>query len=226
MKTVLVVLFLVACLAGAGYYGLPIMIEKETSRLASELGEVQQRLQKAEAFIRTEEEARKIMQLAPDADAQKIITAVNALSSKVSSVENSLGKGIASTDEAVKEQKAAIEKALKNQADTIDKLDKETQVKLQKIMLDAAMADVRGHIAKARTDLLSKNIATAKTELELIASIFATLKISVSSENKKSIEDLEATLKKARSEVDADLPAAINRVDLLWYDMSKLLRKG
>jgi len=226
MKTALVVLLLVAFIAGAGYYGLPIVVEQETRGLKSEIGDLKQRLQKAEEFIKSEEEARKVTQLQPDADVQKIIRAVNSLSSRVTSFENSVGKGIASTDESIKNQKEATEEALKKQTEAIDKLNRETQAKLQKIMLDAAMANIRGHIAKARTDLLSKNIATAKTELELIGSIFETLKTSVSSENKKGIEELEAILKKARSEVDADLPAAINRVDLLWYEMSKFLRKG
>lgn len=172
------------------------------------------------------EEESKAALLQPDADAQKIIKAVNALSSKLTYLENSFSKGMASTDEAMKRQKAATEETFKKQSEAIDKLNKETQAKLQKIMLDAKMANIRGHIAKARTDLLAKNIATAKTELELIDVVFETLKTSTSDENKKTIEELQSTLKKARTEIDTDLPAAINRVDLLWHEMSKLLRKG
>jgi len=226
MKTMFVVLLLVAFFVGAGYYGLPIVLEKETSGLKAEIGDLQQRLQKAEEFMRNEEEARKVAALPPGADAEKIIRAVNSLASRVASLENALGKGMASTDESIRKQQSATEEALKRQTEAIERLNRETQARLQKIMLDAAMANVRGHIAKARADLLSKNIATAKTELELISSIFETLKNSSSGENKKNIEELEAILKKARAEVDTDLPAAINRVDLLWYEMSKLLRKG
>lgn len=226
MKTILVVILLVAFLAGAGYYGLPIMVQKETSGLKSEIADVKQKLQKAEEYIRNEEEAKKVTQLQPDADAQKIIKSVNALSLKTASIETSLAKVIAATNESIKGQMAETAEALKKQSEALEKLNKETEVKLQKIMLAAAMANIRGHIAKARTDLLSKNIATAKTELELIGSIFETLKNSVSSENKKIIEELDAILKKARSEIDADLPSAINRVDRLWHEMSKLLRKG
>jgi molecular chaperone GrpE (heat shock protein) len=93
-------------------------------------------------------------------------------------------------------------------------------------MFDAKMANIRGYIAKARTDLQSKNIATAKTELELIDQVFETLKASATDENKKIIEGLQSTLKKAKTEIDTDLPSAINRIDLLWHEMSKLLRKG
>ena len=213
MKTIFVVLLLVSFFAGAGYYGLPIVVEKETRGLKSEVGNLKQRLEKAEEFIRNEEEAGKIGQLQPTADAQKIIKAVNALSSKVTSLENSFAKNIVSTDELIKKQ-----------TETVDKLKKETQAKLQKIMLDAAMANIRGHIAKARTDLLSKNITTAKTELDLIGTIFEALKSSAPIENRKNIEELEAILRNARADVETDLPAAISRVDLLWYEMSKLLR--
>ena len=226
MKTMLIVLLLVSFLAGAGYYGLPIMLQKETSGLKSDINDLKQKLQKAEDFIRNEEEARKAGQLQPDADAQKIIRSVNFFSSRATALENSLAKGLASADEAIKTQKAATEEALKKQSEALEKLNRETQAKLQKIMFDSSMANIRGHIAKARTDLLSKNNATAKTELEQISSIFETLKTSVSNENRKVIEELDATLRKARSEIDADLPSAISRVDLLWHEMSKLLRKG
>jgi len=226
MKTMLIVLVLVSFLAGAGYYGLPIMLQKETSGLKSDVNDLKQKLQKAEEFIRNEEEARKAGQLQPDADAQKIIRSVNALSSRAAALENSLAKGLASADEAIRAQKAATEEALKRQSEALEKLNRETQAKLQKIVFEAALADIRGHIAKARIDLLSKNNATAKTELEQIGAIFETLRTSVSNENKKIIEELDATLKKARSEIDTDLPSAISRVDLLWHEMSRLLRKG
>ena len=47
-----------------------------------------------------------------------------------------------------------------------------------------------------------------------------------SDENKKAIEELQSTLKKARAEIDTDLPAALNRIDLLWHEMGKLLKKA
>jgi F0F1-type ATP synthase membrane subunit b/b' len=75
---------------------------------------------------------------------------------------------------------------------------------------------------KARGDLQYKNIGTAKTELNLIAEAFEKAKTSTTDENKKAIEELQGILKKALSEIDADLPAAINRIDLLWYEMGKL----
>ncbi|MEK6671880.1 MAG: hypothetical protein AABY42_00195 [Nitrospirota bacterium] len=216
MKATMAIVLIIAVFLGAGLYGF---MEKKTSGLRAEIQNLKQRLQKME-------EESKAAPLQPDADTQKIIKSVNSLSAKVVSLENALTKNMASNDEALKRQKAATEEALKKQTEAIDKLNKETQAKLQKIMFDAKMANIRGHIAKARTDLLSKNIATAKTELELIDEVFEASKTSVSDENIKTIGDLQTTLKKARTEIDADLPAAISRVDLLWHEMSTLLRKG
>lgn len=129
-------------------------------------------------------------------------------------------------DETIKKQKSATEETMKKQAEAIDKINKDTKAVTQKIMFDAAIANIRGHILKARGDLLYKNIGTAKNELDLISEGFEKAKTSATDENKKVIEELQGILKKARAELDTDLPAAINRIDLLWYEMGKLLKKG
>ncbi|MEW6738597.1 MAG: hypothetical protein ACOYU2_09310 [Nitrospirota bacterium] len=216
MRAIIVVLVI---FLAAGYFGLmSILVEKEAGKLRSEIQDLRQRLQKIE-------EESKAAPLQPDADYQKIIKTVNAVYHKLNALEDAFKKEMSATSEAMKNQGKASEDALKKQSETIDKLNKETQAKLQKIMFDARMANIRGHIAKARTDLLSRNIATAKNELELIDGVFEALKASVSEEDRKAIEELQATLRKAQSEIDVNLPAAINRIDLLWHEMSKLLRK-
>ncbi|MBM4140292.1 MAG: hypothetical protein FJ242_02190 [Nitrospira sp.] len=88
------------------------------------------------------------------------------------------------------------------------------------------MASIRGHILKVKVDLVAKNIGSAKNELSLIDEAFEKAKTSASDENKRIIEELQVTLRKARADIDIDLPAAINRIDLLWHEMSKLLRKA
>lgn len=225
MKTVLFVVLLFVLFAAAAYYGLPVLIERETGGLRSEVQDLKQRLEKIEAFIKAEEEARKITELKPIADMQTVIRAVNTLSLKLTSLEKSFNKGTSETNEILKRYKATTEEVFKKQAGDIDKLTKDIQSRLHKIMFDTKMASIRGHVAKARADLLSRNIATAKTELEVINEVFETLKNTLSDENRKTIEELQSTLKKARSEIDTDLPATINRVDLLWHEMGKLLRK-
>lgn len=226
MKTVLVIILLIAAFVAAGYYGLPILIEKETAVLKSEVQDVKQRLQKIEEFIKSEEEARKVTQLKPDADLQHVIKAVNAISSRVAHLDDSFKKDMSIVDETIKKQKSATEETMKKQAEAIDKINKDTKAVTQKIMFDAAIANIRGHILKARGDLLYKNIGTAKNELDLISEGFEKAKTSATDENKKVIEELQGILKKARADLDTDLPAAINRIDLLWYEMGKLLKKG
>jgi hypothetical protein len=87
------------------------------------------------------------------------------------------------------------------------------------------MALIRGHILKARVEISSKNVGTARSELDLINDLLTEAKSSASGKNKEVIEELRGSLKKARTEIDIDLPAALNKIDLLWYEMSRLLRK-
>ncbi len=46
MKTVLIIIILIAAIIGAGYLGLPLLIKKETAGLGSEVQDMKQRLQK------------------------------------------------------------------------------------------------------------------------------------------------------------------------------------
>jgi len=218
MKTVLVVIILVAVVAGIGYFGLPVLINKETAVLRADVQDLKQRLQKME-------EESKAAPLKPDANVHEVIRDVNAIFHKMNSLESSFQKGISATNETIKNQKMAIEDSLRKQAETIDKMNKEFDARTHKIMFDARMANIRGHILKARVEIVAKNVGTAKNELDIINDAFEGAKASASDENKKTIEELQTTLKKARAEIDTDLPAALNRIDLLWHEMGKLLRK-
>jgi hypothetical protein len=218
MKTFIIILVIILILAGVGYLGLPIIIQKETAGLMTDVQDIKQRLQKME-------EESKAAPLPPDADVQKVIKTVNAIHVKTLSLEDSLNKSISITDETIKKQKTINEEALKKQGEEIANIDKETKVKIQGIMFDATMANIRGHILKARVELVAKNVGTAKTELDLINDLFSKAATVASEENKKSIRELQASLQKARTEIDTDLPAALNKIDLLWYEMSRLLRK-
>ncbi len=221
MKTGVGIIFLIAliiAMAGIGYFGLPFLIEKENIGLRADIQDLKQRLQKIE-------EESKAAPLKPEADVQKVIKTVNAIYHKVNSLEDSFKKGMSETNEAIKIQGKATEEALKKQAEALDKVNKETQTKIQGIMFDAAMANIRGHLLKARVEIAAKNVGIAKSELDLIDGLFIKTAEVASDENKKTIKELQGILKKARAEIDTDLPAAINRIDLLWYEMGKLLRK-
>lgn len=216
MKTVLIVLFLFIAVIGAGYFGLPVLINKETAGLRSEVQDVKQRLQKVEEFT-------QVAPLQPDADFPKVVKTLNALYARVAKLEDSFKKDISATNESLKNQKLNTEETEKKLSETIDKMNKDVNARMQKIMFDARMANIRGHVLKARVEIVSKNVGTAKNELYLINEAFEGAKTLASDDNKKVIEELQATLKKAKAEIDNDLPSALNRIDLLWHEMGKLL---
>jgi len=218
MKTVLVVIILIAVIVSAGYFGLPVLIEKKTAALSADVQDLKQKLQKME-------EESKIATLQPDADAQKIIKAVNSIASKVTTLEDSFKKGMSTTDEMIKKQKTATEEAFKKQSAAIDKIAKDTGVKIQRSMFNALMATIRGNVLRVKVELAAKNIGTSKNELELISETFEKAKTLATDENRRVIDELQGILRKAKAEIDTDLPSAINRIDLLWNEMSKLLRK-
>jgi hypothetical protein len=218
MKTIIIIILFIVAFAAAGYFGLPIIIEKETAVLKSDVQDLKLRIQKIE-------EESKAAPLKPDADLQQVIKAVNAVSSRVASLDDSVKKDMSGVDETIKKQKSTTEEALKKQSEAIDRINNETKVITQRIMFDATMANIRGYILKARGDLQYRNIGTVKTELDLISEAFEKVKTTATDENKKIIEELQGIVKKAKAELDTDLPAAINRIDLLWYEMGKLLKK-
>jgi hypothetical protein len=63
-------------------------------------------------------------------------------------------------------------------------------------------------VLKARIEIIAKNIANAKTELDLIDELFSGIIASAPEESKKTIIDLQVSLKRAKSEIDTDLPSA------------------
>lgn len=226
MKTVIPLIFVILLLLAFGYFGLPILVDKETVQLRSDMQALQQKVQKIEEFIQGEEDARKSTQLTPDADLQKVIRTVNAFASRVAVLEDTRKKDVSDIDNKLKEQRETQETALSKQTERIASINQETKSSAQKIEFDAAMANIRVHILKAREDLLYKNIGTAKAEFILISEALEKIKNSASEENRKMIEELQRILISAKNEVDSDLPAATNKIDLLWHEMGKLLKKS
>ncbi len=222
MKTILTLIVLIAFFAGVGYYGLPILIGKETGGLKKEVQDLRQRMQKIEEFVRKEEEAQKVVPLQPDTDVGQVIKTVNSISLQLTSLE----KRIIETDEAIKKSQSAGEEALKKQTDDITTINKEIQAQIQKIRFNTVMASMRGQLLKARMDIVSKNIGTAKAELDLLSDAYEKAKAEGSEERRKTLEELQGILNKAKAEIDTDLPAASNRIDILWHEMGTLLRKG
>src|SRR5574337_698475 len=225
MKTAVVVITMAVVFAVVGYVGLPILIQKENRGLKSDVSDIQQRLDNMEEYIKKEEEAKKADHLPRDADVQRIIKTVNTVLAKVTTLEDSYKKELSAVTEHLKQQGAITEEALKKQSENLDTTSKEIRSGLQRVVFNVAMATVRGNLIKVQMELKSKNVGIAKTEIDLIYEIFEKTKATASDDQKKAIEELQGALKKAKDEMDTNLPAAINRVDLLWHEMGKLIRK-
>jgi hypothetical protein len=210
MKAILIVIILIAVGTVVGYFGIPILIEKENAVLKTDVADLKQRLQKIE-------DESKAAPLEPDARIHNVIRTVNALYSKAESLEKSMKENVSKADKTMEDQKSSLEGTMKKLKEDVDTINKDTKSVVQNIKFDASMANIRGHILKARAD---------KTELDYISEAFEKVKTTASDENKKIIEELQGILKKAKTEIDNDLPAAMNRIDLLWHEMGKLLRKA
>lgn len=218
MRNVLTVIILIGVLIAAAFFGIPLLIDKRTADMRSEVQDLRQRLQKIE-------EQSKVAPLPPDADTRKVIKTVNALSLQVNSFENSFKKEVTATNELIQKQKTSNEEAFRKQTEVIEKNHKETLAQIQIIKFDAALANIRSHSLKARMEIVARNIGTAKTELDLIDDLFTSAMTSAPEENKKIINEMQLSLKKAKAEMDSDLPSATNRINTLWYEISKLIRK-
>jgi hypothetical protein len=219
MKTVLVAIVSIAVILIAGYFGLPVLIEKKTAGLSADVQALKQKLEKID-------EESKIAPLQPTADTLKITKVVNSLASKVTAIEDSFKKTMSATDETIKKQKTATAEASKKQIEAIDKITKDTESKIHRSMFYALMATIRGNVLKVKLELVAKNIGTARNDLELISGTFEKAKNLATEENRKVIDELNGMLIKAKGDIDTDLPSAINRIDLLWNEMSKVLRNA
>jgi hypothetical protein len=219
MKNVLVVIILIVFVLIAAFFGLPVLIEKKSDGLRSDVQALKQKLEKMD-------EESKIAPLQPTAEIQKIIKVVNSLALKVTAIEDSFKKGMSTTDETIKKQKTLTEEAFKKQTEAIDKISKDTGVKIRKNMFYALMATIRGNVLKVKLELVAKNIGTARNDLDLISGTFEKAKTLTTEENAKIIDELQGILRKAKGDIDTDLPLAINRIDLLWNEMSKMLRNA
>ena len=202
----LIVIILFIVIAAAAYYIVPAMVEKGTSGLRSEVQNLTQRVQKIE-------EELQVAPLPPDADAGKIVKTINSLVMKSSSLE-----------ETIRKQKAESDDLAKRQTEANETFSKVMQAKLQTVTFDMTLASVRNHVLKVQMELRSRNFGAAKAELDQVGEMFEKMKPTSSEENKQFIEELQASLRRARSEIDTDLPAATDRIELLWREVGKLGR--
>lgn len=216
MKGAVIAVIAVVVLAVAGVLGFPMLMDKHLSGMKQDVQDIKQRLQ-------TIEDESKVAPLDPTADAGKIIKTLNALAAQVDTLGNTLKKDITVQGETMQKQKAEADEAVKKQAETIDKKYSDVQSQLNPIKFNAAVEDIRGHLLKARMEVVAKNIGNAKADIEVIDELFTKLTPLAQDEQKQIIEEIRSSLKKAKLEVDTDLPSFINRINAVWYETGRLL---
>lgn len=184
---------------------------------------MKQRLQNTELFIKREEEARKNVRIESGADTATITRAVNSLASKVTKLESSVRADMSAADTALKEQRSSTAAVLKKQTEALEKESGEIRVKLREAAFKIRMSEVRGRLLKVKTDLLAKNVGTADAEIGALVETLKKMKESAVPEVRKSLDAVQASLRKARGEMTTDLPSAMKRLDLLWHEIGKIL---
>jgi hypothetical protein len=220
--------FIVALLlvAVVGYFGLPQFLKAATADITTDLKALNDRVEKAEAFIKAEEEGRAALQLTKESNLGRIVDRVNSTAAKLAVMEETLKK----RDSSRKEETAKIEddsKAawaqlradLAAQARSIDQASRETDRLSQKITLERNLLLVRSRILRARMELSLKNIDTAKKELDLAAELFAKAGIEKNPALREPFDNIQGSFRKTKMEIDLNLPAAIQRMDLLWHEL-------
>jgi predicted amino acid-binding ACT domain protein len=199
-------------LAGLGLGGF--YFYQQTTELRSDLLALRQKLDRIEAFVKSEEDIRKMTRLPADANLPNVITSLNSTNAKLSAVDDSLKKEAARLDENIKKQ-----------TESIEKLNRETVAMTQKNTFDTLMAVIRGHILKVKLELSNKNVGVVKSELDLVHDMLTKAAAIATADQKRAIAEIQAALQKAKTEADTNLPAASSRVDLLWYDVVKVQNK-
>lgn len=223
MKTFVTFTVITLLFVGLVLLGMPVIIEKETAKLNSEVQSLTAKVQVLEKFRNDQEGAWKLSGLRHDADPQKIVKAVNSLSSKIGNLEAVLSARISSVEDALKAHGAVNEEALRKQAETIESLNKELLKTRQQVFLNSVTTNISARIMDAKLELASRNIGNVKAELQTISDKLQQAKNIVEDKDKKSFDDLKAIVENIKSEVDVSLPAANNMINLLWYELDKTL---
>lgn len=227
MKTNIIVSFLVAGIlivgAGAGaYFLLPALIQEKTAALNSQLKKTEERLQKLEAYIASEEKANSEGQLKIGADPKMMIKALNRQNARIDALESKISKGMKSIDEGLVKQRNRIDEGLKEQAESSRVVSAEAKAFIRTTTFNSLLNNIKGQILKARLALSDKNISAVRNELDLVDNQFDKARGLASDQQKADIEKLHEMLGNVKTDLDINLASAANRLDLLWHELGKL----
>ncbi|MEW5948452.1 MAG: hypothetical protein AB1711_03460 [Thermodesulfobacteriota bacterium] len=234
MKATVITVLLCLVLVVAGYFAVTVKVRNETNTIKTEIQDMKKRMELLEAFVKQEKEAREAAELPPDADLAGVIKSVNSFSRRLVGLEEDMKKGFATRDEDFKKEKknieetltkqrADIEKGLKEQKEALDKLSRSMASENQRLTYKAAVTNAMAHVLKVKSELNAKNMGKAKEELGLVEPWLVKAKDLAPEDRKKSINEAVSILSQARADIDMRLPSALDRIDLLWHELSVLL---
>jgi hypothetical protein len=225
MKTVLGILVAVVVLGAAGYFGFLFLLEKETAGMKTNIQALKTRMEKIEVFVEKEEKMSKEGEIKADAGLPQVIKTVNILAGRISSLEESLKKESAKRDEEFSKQKIQVDESIKKQNELLEKITNDQQAKMKNLVTEILIGRIREQILKFKGEVSNKNIGLAKNDLDTMLKTIDQLKDQVGQPKAEPIADLREQVKKAQSDLDSNLPASANRIELVWYEVNKLLKK-
>jgi hypothetical protein len=228
MKTVLAIVVAVVITGILGFLLGPILIQRELAPLKGEVAQLQKRLQASEDFIKAEEEARQRTGLKADTKFPDVVKTVNRLAAGQKSIEDIMQVRFADFDARLAEMKAATGGGMNKLSQQIEDGTKKTDQRFQDNALRAKVEDARIRLVKVKSELLARNVGVAKGELDLLSQTLEGAKKLVRDDgNKKTaIERLQGMVKEIKAEMDGNLVAATDRIDLLWHELAKLSNDG
>lgn len=203
------------------FLGMPLIIERETGKLRSEIQDLKTKMQTLEKFKSNQENAWKMTGLKPGDDFRKVIKSVNNLSSKIASMEDYVAYNVSAVENKIEDQAKANKDLIVKQSETINKFNEDITVISRKIYLNAITMSITAHIFEAKIELVSRNIGNVKAALQAISNNLQKAKDIVEDKNKKTFDDLNTIVGNIKSELDVSLPGANNMINLLWYELEK-----
>jgi len=230
MRTNVIICALVAGVlivaAGAGaYFLLPFMIQEQTAGLRSQLQQTEERLQKVEVYIKSEEKEIKAGQLKIGSDADTIVKALNKQAVRTNALEGKIAGEMKRISDETEKQRNRIEEGLKEQVETSKNISAEAKALVRMTAFDSLLNSIKGQILKARLEVSDKNITVARNELDLIDKHFDKALVIASDHEKAGIGELHEMLRKVKADLNVNFSSAVIRLDLLWHELGKLQEK-
>jgi phage-related minor tail protein len=153
----------------------------------------------------------------------RVISSLNGVASRIDALDKALARQASVAEGGLRKEKEEREQAAKKQVEDLEKLKKTTQEILQEAELRSEIGQIRNHLLKTKIDLTSRNIGTAKNDLRNVQRALEKFSSKVPEAVKPTVEEAKENVKKAASDVDTDLGAASDRINIAWRELDKLV---